>query len=142
MQAFKLTLFSWGKMCLAVSYLLFYVCYAGEVLAQAPNSTIVSGKVTDENGEELPGVSIKVKGTTLSTSSDSKGSFKIASPGSATLVFTYIGFVNQELNVQNRNSINVQLKADSKALDEVVVVGYGTQRKVNLTGSFSLFCCD
>ncbi|PRY52572.1 TonB-linked SusC/RagA family outer membrane protein [Arcticibacter pallidicorallinus] len=135
MQTFKLTLTSWGRLCLAVSYLLIHVCYSSAGYAQTPGSSLISGKVTAEDGEELPGVSVKVKGTALSTVSDANGNFKISSSGNATLVFTYIGFITQEVPIQSRTSINVRLQTDSKALDEVIVVGYGTQRKVNLTGS-------
>ncbi len=99
---------------------------------------VVSGVVRSETGEGLPGVSIVVKGTRNGTTSDANGQYRISIPdgvGSATLVFSFVGYVNQELVVGARSTVDVQLVADQKSLDEVVVIGYGTQKKVNLTGS-------
>jgi TonB-linked SusC/RagA family outer membrane protein len=97
----------------------------------------INGTVTDEKGE-LPGVSVKLKGSNIGTITDVKGSYSLTlSDGSGTLVFTSIGYVTQEIAIDGRTTINVQLKAESKGLNEVVVVGYGTQKKVNLTGAVS-----
>ena len=100
------------------------------------NLAIVSGSVTDESGAPLPGVNIFIKGTTIGTTTDVAGrySLNIEDPN-AILVFSFIGFEMQEVNVDNRTEINVTLKQDIQALEEVVVVGYGTQRKSDLTGS-------
>ncbi|MDR6781570.1 TonB-linked SusC/RagA family outer membrane protein [Pedobacter africanus] len=96
----------------------------------------IKGKVTDDKGEPLPGVSIKLKGSSTGAMTDSNGNFALTLPdGSGTLVFTFIGFATQEVPVNNRTSINVVMKEEDKALTEVVVVGYGTQKKVNLTGA-------
>ncbi|MBD2755638.1 TonB-dependent receptor [Spirosoma sp. BT704] len=98
----------------------------------------VSGKITDEKGDGLPGVSVVVKGTTRGTSTDANGQFKMNVPdGKAVLIVSFVGYVRQEIEVNNRSVINVQLQNDDKALEEVVVVGYGTQKKVNLTGAVS-----
>lgn len=97
---------------------------------------IIKGMVTGTRGEALPGVSIKLKGTTIGATTDLEGRYTINVPdNNSILVFTYIGYVMQEISVNNSNSINVSLVEDTKSLDEVVVVGYGTQKKVNLTGA-------
>lgn len=96
----------------------------------------VTGKVSDSQGLPLVGVSVKLKNTKIAVSTDNNGSYSLSLPdGNGTLVFTYIGYVAREVAVNNRNSINVSLEEDSKSLDDVVVVGYGTQKKTNLTGS-------
>ncbi|MEZ0608870.1 SusC/RagA family TonB-linked outer membrane protein [Fibrella sp. WM1] len=98
----------------------------------------ITGTVTDEKGEGLPGVSIVLKGTARGTNTDANGQFKLTIPtGNAVLIVSFVGYVRQEIEVNNRSAITVQLKNDDKALDEVVVVGYGTQKKVNLTGAVS-----
>lgn len=98
----------------------------------------VSGKVTDESNQPLPGVNILVKGTTNGTTSDSDGNYLINVPDQgAVLVFSFIGYASQETTVGNQSQINVVLLPDIKSLQEVVVVGYGTQKKINLTGSVS-----
>lgn len=108
-----------------------------EVLEQ--NSFKLSGKVTDENGAGLPGVTISLKGTTNATSSDVSGAFSMTLPsGSGTLVFSYIGYINQEVAIENRSVVNVALAPDTKALQEVVVVGYGTQQRADITGSVAV----
>ncbi len=96
----------------------------------------LKGKVTDnETGENLPGVNIIVKGTTQGTTTDAKGEYNLAVSSNATLVFSFIGYQTLEVSVGNQTTLNVRLMIDSKALEEVVVVGYGTQRKVDLTGA-------
>ena len=98
----------------------------------------IKGIVTDEKGEKLPGVSVRVKGTTRGTTTASNGDFSISIPDNkATLVFSFVGFLNQEILVGNRTQINVVLLQDSKSLEEVVVVGYGTVKKSDITGSVS-----
>ncbi|MDR3694481.1 TonB-dependent receptor [Mucilaginibacter sp.] len=102
--------------------------------------TRVTGKVTDEKGATLPGVSVALKGTTTGVVTDVNGDFSIVVPdaGSATLVFTYIGYLSREIPLNGQKSINVTLLPDTKNLSEVVVVGYGTQKKATLTGSISV----
>ncbi len=97
----------------------------------------VSGTVLDEKGEPLPGVSIALKGTQRGTSTDAKGQFKISFPeeSSPTLVFSYVGYVAQEKELGNQSTVTVTLQADTRSLDEVIVVGYGTQKKSDLTGA-------
>ena len=100
---------------------------------------IVSGRVTDgTNGNGLPGVSVVVKGTSRGTTTDGDGNYRVNAPdGSITLAFSFIGYVTQEIVVGNRNTINMTLIADDKTLNEVVVVGYGTQSRRELTGSIA-----
>ncbi len=96
----------------------------------------VSGQVTDSNGEPLIGVGVQLKGAKNVTSTDVNGRYTLNLPdGDGILIFTYIGYVTREIPVNNQSTINVSLTEDSKSLEEVVVVGYGTQKKVNLTGS-------
>ncbi|MEJ7780179.1 MAG: TonB-dependent receptor [Daejeonella sp.] len=97
---------------------------------------MITGKITDDKGVTLPGVSVKVKGTATAGATDANGAFSLTAPdASATLVFSYIGFTTQEIPLNGRSSINVVMQEEVSALNEVVVVGYGTQKKANLTGA-------
>ena len=96
---------------------------------------IVKGVVTDVDGGPLPGVSILVKGTSTGATTDINGKYTINAPAQGTLVFSYIGMTKKEQAVKGRNVINVKMEEDAANLDEVVVVGYGTQKKAHLTGS-------
>jgi TonB-dependent SusC/RagA subfamily outer membrane receptor len=99
----------------------------------------ITGTVTDEKGGALPGVSILVKGTSQGTMADGNGHFKINVPDeNAVLVFSMVGYASQERPVPASHVINVQLIPDGKSLNEIVVVGYGTQKKATLTGSISV----
>ena len=103
--------------------------------AQAQGRT-VTGKVTDPTGFGLPGVSLQLKGTTRGTTTDANGTYTLADvPADAVLAVSFIGYVTQDVTVGTRSSVNVQLAEDSKALQEVVVVGYGTQKAKDVTGS-------
>ncbi|WP_230680313.1 SusC/RagA family TonB-linked outer membrane protein [Pontibacter rufus] len=96
----------------------------------------VQGTVTDENGMGLPGVTVVLKGTSRGTATDVNGHFSIAVPESgAVLILSYIGYENQEVAVDNQTTLNISLRPDAEALQEVVVVGYGTQKKSDLTGA-------
>ncbi|MEQ5789825.1 TonB-dependent receptor [Muricauda sp. NFXS6] len=97
--------------------------------------TVVTGNVSDESGP-LIGVNVVVKGTTVGVSSDFDGNYSIEVPqGEDVLVFTYIGYQKKEVEINGRSTINVIMEPDAQSLSEVVVVGYGTQRKADLTGS-------
>ncbi len=99
---------------------------------------VVTGKVTDRDGQPLIGVSVKVKGTGIGASTDGNGQYSLTLPeGNGTLVFTYIGYVTQEISVNNQTTINVSLQEDAKSLDEVVVIAYGVQKKATVTGAIS-----
>ena len=95
----------------------------------------VTGKVTNDAGEALVGVTISIKGTSRGTNSDVNGSFKINAGPTSSLIFTYVGYVNQEILVGNKSLINVQLVAANETLDEVVVTTFGTAKKSSFTGS-------
>jgi TonB-dependent starch-binding outer membrane protein SusC len=97
---------------------------------------IVRGKVSDNQGP-LPGVSVRVKGGSASTTTDIDGNYSINAPENGTLLFTYIGFEDREVAVNNQRTINITLTAAAKSLQEVVVVGYGTQRRGSVTGAVS-----
>jgi TonB-linked SusC/RagA family outer membrane protein len=98
----------------------------------------VRGKIMDERGEGLPGVSVLIKGTQQGTTTDEKGNFSVdVADDKSILVFSFVGYLSQEVIVGSSVSIDIKLKVDDKALDEVVVVGYGTVKKSDLTGSVS-----
>lgn len=98
----------------------------------------VTGKVTDSTNEGMPGVNVQVKGTTTGTITDFDGNYSIQVPNSkSTLVFSFIGYVTQDITVGGKKVLNVQLKDDTQTLDEVVVVAYGTARKGDLTGALT-----
>ncbi len=97
----------------------------------------VSGRVTDGiNAQGLPGVTVVLKGTSTGTATDGNGNYTLTVPdGNGTLVFSFIGYTTQEVAIRNQSTINVSILPDTKSLDEVVVVGYGTQRKKDITGA-------
>jgi TonB-linked SusC/RagA family outer membrane protein len=95
----------------------------------------VKGKVNDEQGQGLPGVSVVAKGTSVGTVTDLEGNYTVNVPGSTTLVFSFIGYITQEIPLGSKTSLDVKMLTDTKALEEVVVVGYGTAKKATLTGS-------
>jgi TonB-dependent starch-binding outer membrane protein SusC len=98
----------------------------------------VSGSVTDESGQPLPGVTVVVKGTTQGTVTNADGNYSLANiPEDATLVFSFVGMKTQEVEVGNQSTINVAMEVDAIGIEEVVAIGYGTQKKINLTGSVS-----
>ncbi|MCK0144556.1 TonB-dependent receptor [Arenibacter sp. F26102] len=95
----------------------------------------ITGSISDVDGP-LPGASVVVKGTTVGSVSDFDGNYVIEVPsGATTLVFSYVGYSKKEIDINNRTTIDVTLEEDAQALSEVVVVGYGTQRKADLTGA-------
>lgn len=119
---------------------LVFLFFLNLLLCNTTNaqSTTIEGKITDAAGLSLPGVNINEKGTKNGTSTDFEGSFKInVSNSKAILVITYLGFQTQEISVAGKSKINVSLAEQSNALTEVVVVGYGSVKKTDLTGSVS-----
>lgn len=105
---------------------------AHPVLQQTKN---VTGKVVDGNGEPVIGANVVVKGTTNGTITDLDGNFSVEADSKAVLNVSYIGYLSKEVVVGNQNVLNIVLLEDTKTLDEVVVIGYGTQKKADLTGS-------
>jgi len=126
----KLIVQSMKNMLLIFSLLLFS---AG---ALAQNITI-KGKVVKDDGQPVPGASVVVKGTTSGTTCNDTGEFQITAPGNATLVITAVDFANKEVKVNNQSSLNITLTALDKTLGEVVVTGYGTTRRKDVTGSIA-----
>jgi len=96
---------------------------------------MVSGKVVSPTGEPLAGVSVTIKGTATGTTTNTNGEYALSTPENATLVFSYIGYTNQEIAVSGRTTISVTLQPSTRVMDEVVVIGYGTASKRDLTGS-------
>src|SRR5665213_245697 len=95
----------------------------------------VTGKITGENGEALANVSVTIKGTSKGTTTDNSGNFTLTAPENGALEVTYIGYTSQEVNVNNQSVINIKMVSSKKIMDEVVVIGYGTASKRDLTGS-------
>lgn len=106
---------------------------------QSMAQSTITGKVTDaKDGSPLPGVSVMIKGTQTATQTDVNGGFSIqAADANAVLVFTFVGYATQEVSAAGKTTLDVKLGADVKALDEVVVIGYGTARKSDLTGAIA-----
>lgn len=124
---------------LKVKYLYcFFLLLLPGLAARAQSSFAVSGKVTDNKGLVLPGVSVAVKGTTLGTISDVDGKFVLKLPnGSSTLIFSFLGYVKQEVAVKGEHTVNVVLLDDNNNLNEVVVVAYGEQKKESMVSSIT-----
>ncbi|MDP5228864.1 MAG: TonB-dependent receptor [Cellulophaga sp.] len=119
-----------SNVILTISFLLF------QSLLFAQSTLSISGTVTDSSGQPLPGASIVLKGTTSGTQTDFDGNFMLNNVTSnGVLVVSYIGYANKEVPVNNQTIINISLSDDAQSLDEVVVVGYGTAKKRDLTGS-------
>ena len=117
--------------------ILIFLLFPLFVLGQ---SKTITGLVNDENGSPLPGATVQLKGSeTVGAITDFDGNFSISIPISAeqALIVSYIGYLNEEVDVSNQISITVNLQPDTEALEEVVVVGYGTVLKRDLTGSVS-----
>jgi TonB-linked SusC/RagA family outer membrane protein len=123
------------KASLRFMAMLTMILLLGNSVAWAQGRT-VTGKVSDPSGASLPGVSVQIKGTQRGTNTDADGKYSLANvPDNATLVLSFIGYTSQEVAVGNRTTVDVKLSDDTKALEEVVVVGYGTAKRKDLTGS-------
>jgi hypothetical protein len=109
---------------------------AGASINPSVADRTITGLVVDETGEGLPGVSIQAKGSTIGTSTDLDGKFRLVlGDDVSTLIFSYIGYLTQEIALSNSSDLKITLAPDVKSLGEVVVVGYGTVKKRDLTGS-------
>ena len=127
-----------GKYKLALFLLIILPLFSLSAYAQ---TITVSGTVSDKNGT-LPGVTVNIKGTNIGIGTDVKGQYTLKVPGNAVLEFKLLGYQTKMIDVNNQQTINIKLEVDNKSLDEVVVVGYGSQKKVNLTGSVSTISGD
>ncbi|MBF9255729.1 TonB-dependent receptor [Pontibacter sp. 172403-2] len=102
----------------------------------------VTGKITDGNGNPLPGVTVRVKNGTAGTATNAEGIFTIEADENDVLIVSFIGFTTKEVPVNGQTNLNIQLQEDTEALEEVVVTGYMTQRKADLTGSIAVVSSD
>jgi TonB-linked SusC/RagA family outer membrane protein len=119
------------------------VCPVSVMASVAQQTIQVSGQVVDQNGEALIGATVKVKGSTTGVATDFEGNFQLNAPSDATLVVSYVGYKDREIAVRGRAVLGqIQLESDAQILDQVVVVGYGTQKKADLTGSVSVVNAD
>ncbi len=112
----------------------------GEIISglksEAQPSVLINGRVTDENGDPLIGATVLIKGTTRGTITDVEGRYELNVPPEAnTLVFTYVGYVRREIAIDGKTDISVSLSQEILGLDEIVVVGYGSMKKRDITGS-------
>lgn len=122
----------------AVPSLLMYCLLQLFVLCTYAQNKTITGVVRNDKGQTLQAATVTLKGTTTSTTTDADGRFSMQVPSSnAVLIVSYVGFPNKEVNVSNLSTVDVQLAEDVKGLEEIVVVGYGTQKKATLTGSVS-----
>lgn len=111
--------------------------------AAVAQTKVIKGHVVDKNGEPIIGANIRVKGTTVGTITDIDGNFTLNVEGNASFIeVSYIGYKTQDISLQGKNDLSIILKEDTETLDEVVVVGYGVQKKINLTGSVSQVTSD
>ncbi|UBM57752.1 TonB-dependent receptor [Marinilongibacter aquaticus] len=118
--------------------ILFVFALCGLTFAAQAQGIKVSGNVKDSNGEELPGVTVQVKGTTNGVSTDFEGNYVLNNvPSDGTIVFSFVGMQTKEEVVGNRSVIDVTLDSDDQTLEEVVVVGYGTQKRKSISGTVS-----
>src|SRR5690606_2565269 len=122
-------------MKLTKSYFICALSLMFSMLAQAQIS--VKGTVVDESGAPLPGASVVLKNTTEGTTTDFDGRFEIEAPSDGVLVFEYLGYLSVEEAISGRTQINVALLPDVSQLEEIVVVGYGTQKKSVVTGAIT-----
>lgn len=110
--------------------------------AQSGSVLNIRGTITDQSGQTVIGASVQVKGTTNGTLTDLDGNYQISAPSDATLVFSFIGYHPQEIRVAGKTTINVILSEDAKMLEDIVVIGYGSVRKEDLTGSITAIKVD
>ncbi|WP_026309634.1 SusC/RagA family TonB-linked outer membrane protein [Niabella aurantiaca] len=118
--------------------LLFFLLFCFATVLNAQKGTAITGNVSDDKGVPLRGVSVSVKGTTTATLTSEQGTYHITAPAGATLVFTSVGYTSEEVRVGDQPKIDVTLRSAATDLNEVVVVGYGTQLKKDLTGAVSV----
>lgn len=116
---------------------LLLLCVLLSSLSLFAQGKMINGKVVDMTGEPIIGVNVLEKGTTNGVITDLDGNFSLKVSSGATLRFTYVGYLTQEVIVKNQAALNVQLVEDTKTIEEVVVVGYGTQKKADLTSAIS-----
>ncbi|PZX49824.1 SusC/RagA family TonB-linked outer membrane protein [Algoriphagus chordae] len=132
----------WNGQVIYLRILSLCICLflgnTAQVLAfQNESAKLITGQIIDDQGLNVPGVNILVKGSTTATVSDIDGKYRISASSSDTLVFSFIGYTTQEVAVGSQSILDITLSEDLKQLDEVIVVGYGTQKKSHMTGAVS-----
>ncbi|MGB4444643.1 MAG: carboxypeptidase-like regulatory domain-containing protein, partial [Dysgonamonadaceae bacterium] len=116
--------------------IFFMLLGLGQLISAQQQGKTITGKVVDTNGEPIIGATILIKGTTRGTVTDMDGNYTLSNvPDDATLVFSFVGMESQEVQVGNRTKIDVVMQEEALGLEEVVVTGYTTQRKADLTGA-------
>jgi len=120
-----------------VSKVLLTLSLSMTMLIAMGQNKQLSGKISDAEGQGIPNASVVVKGTKTGTATNAQGNFTISAKVGDVLVFSYTGYLTQELTVSNQASFNVKLEEDTKGLEEIVVIGYGTQKRSKLTASIS-----
>lgn len=133
-----------SRLLLAFTFLFtLSLSYQPAVLAQDTQSKTITGKITSPSGDPIAGASVQVKGSSVGTSANEKGEFSITVAGAkSTLVISNVGYKNKEFSIKNQSSINVVLEEDKNELSQVVIIGYGTVKKSDLTGSVSSIKAD
>ncbi len=121
----------WKKLLPTFLFMTFICAMQMNVYAQ---NLTVNGKVSDENGISMPGVNVSVKGTTIGTTTNVEGDFTINAPSDAVLLFSFIGYLNQEAAVDNRTTISIVLSEDVIGVGEVVVTALGIKREKKALG--------
>ena len=123
-----------NKLLLSAAILLALYMIPSSLVAQ---NITVTGVITNEQGEPLPGANVLLKGTTTATQSGAAGKFSIQAPSQGVLIISNVGYTNLEEPINGRQTVNITLKSKAADLNDVVVVGYGTQKKANLTGAIA-----
>lgn len=115
--------------------ILLVLCFMLSAMTAWAQSKVVTGVVTDDQGQPLPGVAVMVPGTTSGTVTDFDGKYSLNVGDAANLSFSFIGFQTEKVAIGGRSTVSIQLKSDSQELDDVVVVGYGTMKKSDVSGA-------
>lgn len=125
------------RKCKLERWVVFLIFYMTALQSFAQSTSTVQGTVVDESGESLIGVSVRIKSASIGTATDVNGNFTIQAEEGATLVLSYVGFKTKEVLVKGEKHMNITLESDLAQLDEVVVIAYGAQKKVTITGAVS-----
>lgn len=125
------------RKCKLERWVVFLIFYMAALQSFAQSTSIVQGTVVDESGESLIGVSVRIKSASIGTATDVNGNFTIQVEEGATLVLSYVGFKTKEVLVKGKKHMDIILQSDFAQLDEVVVIAYGAQKKVTITGAVS-----
>ncbi|WP_373511644.1 SusC/RagA family TonB-linked outer membrane protein [Persicitalea sp.] len=135
-KLFRLRSIPTPLLCFLFTLLIFSQIFANPNPVKPGSAAAISGKVTDDGGLPLPGVSVVLKGSNTGTTTDAAGTYSLNTPGdNGTLVFSYVGFLSVEEAINGRTTIDVKMSVDTKSLSEVIVVGYGSQVKKEITGA-------